>query len=180
MPRRLPPLNALKAFEAAARHESFTRAAEELCVSQGAVSQQVKALEADLGLKLFNREWQRLVITLAGREYLEVIRNALDQISTGTDRLLKHQRTGRLTVSISPDFAAKWLVPRLGHFTEAHPEIDLRISATMPHVDFAREDIDIAVRHGEGDWAGLHATRLCAEQLFAVCSPRLIAGEKRV
>src|SRR6202045_3706818 len=110
MLRRLPPLNALKSFEAAARHESFTRAAEELCVTQGAVSHQVKALEAGLGVKLFNRERQSLVITEAGREYLAVIRDALDRIAVGTDRLVQHQTSGVLTVSTSPDFAAKWLL----------------------------------------------------------------------
>jgi LysR family glycine cleavage system transcriptional activator len=178
MRHRLPPLNTVRAFEAAARHESFTRAAEELCVTQGAISQQVKALEAELGLKLFNRERQGLVITMAGREYLEVVRKALDQLAAGTERLLKHQRSGRLTVSTSPDFAAKWLVPRLNRFTESHPEVDLRISATMPQVDFAREDVDIAVRHGDGSWSGLHAVRLCSEELFAVCSPRLTTGRR--
>jgi LysR family glycine cleavage system transcriptional activator len=124
---RLPPLNALKAFEAAARHESFTRAAEELCVTQGAVSHQVKALEAELTVKLFNRERQRLIITEAGRDYLTVVRDALDRIAIGTERLLQRQNAGVLTVSTSPDFAAKWLVHRLGHFAEAHAEIDLRI-----------------------------------------------------
>src|SRR3984957_16176581 len=98
MPRRLPPLNALRAFEAAARHESFTRAAEELCVTQGAVSQRVKGLETELGIKLFNRERQRLVITIAGREYLSIVGSALDQIAVGTERLLKHQHSGILTV----------------------------------------------------------------------------------
>src|SRR5712672_1628507 len=156
MPRQLPPLNALRAFEAAARSESFTRAAEELCVTQGAVSHQVKALEAELGIKLFNRERQRLVITAAGREYLDVMRDAFDRMSAGTERLLQRQNTGVLTVSTSPDFAAKWLVPRLTRFAETHPDIDLRISATMPRIDFAREDVDIAVRHGDGDWEGLH------------------------
>src|SRR5215475_9049105 len=146
MPRRLPPLNALKAFEAAARHESFTRAAEELCVTQGAVSHQVKALEAELSVKLFNREHQRLLITEAGREYLAVIRDALDRIAGGTERLLQRQNSGVLTVSTSPDFAAKWLVHRLGRFAEEHPNIDLRVSATLHHVDFAREDVDLAVR----------------------------------
>ena len=133
MLRRLPPLNALKAFEAAARHESFTRAAEELCVTQGAVSHQVKAPEATFGFKLFNRERQRLVLTEAGREYLAVVRDALDRIGVGTDRLVQRQNSGVLTVSTSPDFAAKWLVCRLGRFAEAHPDIDLRVSATMHH-----------------------------------------------
>ncbi|NJO24034.1 MAG: transcriptional regulator GcvA [Sphingomonadales bacterium] len=176
MPRRLPPLNALKAFEAAARHESFTRAAEELCVTQGAVSHQVKALEEELGLKLFNRERQRLIITEAGRAYLEVVRDALDRIAAGTERLLQRQSVGALTVSTSPNFAAKWLVHRLGRFAEAHPGIDLRVSATLHHVDFAREDVDLAIRHGDGQASGLHVTRLSAEVLAPVCSPKLLRG----
>src|SRR5258708_36912664 len=135
MPRQLPPLNALKAFEAAARSESFTRAAEELCVTQGAVSHQVKALEATLGIKLFNRERQRLVITDAGREYLNVVRDALDRIAAGTERVLQRQNSGVLTVSTSPDFAAKWLVYRLGRVSAAHPGIGLRGSATLHHID---------------------------------------------
>src|SRR5713101_401790 len=180
MLRRLPPLNALKAFEAAARSESFTRAAEELGVTQGAVSHQVKALEATLGVKLFNRERQRLVITKAGREYLAVVRDPLDRIAVGTERLVQRQTSGVLTVSTSPDFAAKWLVHRLGRFAEAHPDIDLRISATLHHVDFAREEVDLAVRHGDGNWAGLDVVRMCSEQLFAVCSPKLLSARHRL
>ena len=176
MPRRLPTLNALKAFEAAARHQSFTRAAEELCVTQGAVSHQVKALEAELGLKLFNRERQRLVITEAGRAYLIVVRDAFDRIADGTERLLQRQKGGALTVSTSPNFAAKWLVHRLGRFADVHPEIDLRINATRHHVDFAGEDVDLAVRHGNAGTGGLHVTRLCAEEIFPVCSPKLMSG----
>jgi LysR family transcriptional regulator, glycine cleavage system transcriptional activator len=175
---RLPPLNNLKAFDAAARHESFTRAAEELCVTQGAVSQQVKALEAALGIKLFNRERQRLIITEAGRYYLTIVRDALDRIALGTERLLQRQSAGVLTVSTSPDFAAKWLVHRLGNFAEAHSDIDLRVSATMHHVDFAREEVDLAVRHGDGNWPGLDTVQLSAEQLFAVCSPKLLSGRR--
>lgn len=176
MLRRLPSLNGLKAFEAAARHENFTRAAQELCVTQGAVSHQVKALEAELGLKLFNRQHHRLVITEAGRAYLAVTRDAFDRIADGTEQLLQRQNGGALTVSTSPNFAAKWLVHRLAHFTEAHPEIDLRVSASEHHIDFAREDIDLAIRHGDGTGAGLDITRLCVEQLVAVCSPKLLGG----
>jgi LysR family glycine cleavage system transcriptional activator len=180
MPRQLPPLNALRAFEAAARSESFTRAAEELHVTQGAVSHQVKLLEATLGIKLFNRERHRLVITDAGREYLNVVRDALDRIAAGTERVLQRQNSGVLTVSTSPDFAAKWLVYRLGRFAEAHPGIDLRVSATMHHIDFVREDFDVAIRHGDGNWAGLDAVRLCTEQLFPVCNPKLMSGRNRI
>src|SRR6516225_8961913 len=177
---RLPPLNNLKAFDAAARHESFTRAAEELCVTQGAVSQQVKALEAALGIKLFNRERQRLIITEAGRYYLTIVRDALDRIALGTERLLQRQNAGVLTISTSPDFAAKWLVHRLGNFAEAHSDIDLRVSATMHHVDFAREEVDLAVRHGDGNWPGLDTVNLCPETLFPVCSPKLIGGRRHL
>src|SRR5215210_9016031 len=94
-------------------------------------------------------------------------------------RLTQRQKSGVLTVSTSPDFAAKWLVHRLGRFAEVHPEIDLRVSATLHHVDFAREDVDMAVRHGEGSWTGLDVVRLCSEELFAVCSPELVSGWHR-
>ena len=180
MIRRLPPLNTLKTFEAAARHESFTRAAEELSVTQGAVSQQVKALEAQLGVRLFSREHQKLTITESGRQYHAVVRDALDRIAIGTERLMHRQTSGVLTVSTSPDFAAKWLVHRLGRFAQSHGDIDLRVSAAMHHVDFTREDVDVAVRHGDGDWVGLEAVRLTHEErLFPVCSPRLMGGRGR-
>jgi LysR family transcriptional regulator, glycine cleavage system transcriptional activator len=143
------------------------------------VSQQVKALELTLGIKLFNRERQRLVITEAGREYLAVVRDAFDRLALGTSRLIERQSSGVLTISTSPDFAAKWLVHRLGQFADAH-EIDLRVSATVQHVDLAREQVDVAVRHGEGNWPDLHAVRLCAERLFPVCSPKLISGRNRI
>ena len=180
MPRRLPSLNALKAFEAAARHESFTRAAQELCVTQGAISQQVKSLEDELGLRLFRRERQRLVLTAAGSAYLEVVREAFDRLRAGTERLLDRQRAHTLTITTSPNFAAKWLVHRLGRFAAAHPEIDLRVSATLQHVDLARDDFDLAIRHGDGRWPGMHVTRLCTEQLFPVCSPQLAQGSRPI
>lgn len=176
MTRRLPSLNAIKAFEAAARHESFTRAAEELCVTQGAVSHQVKALEMELGLNLFNREPQRLVLTELGRDYLTVLRDALDRIAVGTDRLLQRQSVGVLTVTMSPNFASKWLVHRLGRFADSHPSVDLRVSAARHHVDFAREEVDMAIRHSEGAVPGLHCVRLYTEELFPVCSPALLRG----
>ncbi len=176
MLRRLPSLNALKAFEAAARHESFTKAADELSVTQGAVSHQVKALELELGLRLFNRERQRLVITDAGRSYLEVVRDAFDRLAVGTNRVLQLQTSGVLAVTTSPNFATKWLVHRLGRFIDAHPEIDLRVSGSHQHVDFAHEDIDLAIRHGDGHWPGLSVTRLCAEELFPVCNPKFLRG----
>lgn len=177
MYRRLPPLNALRAFEAAARYESFTRAAEELCVTQGAVSHQVKALELELGLKLFSRETQRLVLTEAGRNYLEFVRDAFDRIAVGTERLLQGQSANVLTISTSPNFAAKWLVHRLARFAAANPGIDLRISASLHHVDFAREDVDLAIRHGDGQFNGLHVAELCREELVLVANPKFLNGE---
>jgi LysR family transcriptional regulator, glycine cleavage system transcriptional activator len=105
-----------------------------------------------------------------------VVRDAFDRLATGTERLLQRQNTGVLTVTTSPNFASKWLVHRLGRFADAHPGIDLRISASVQHIDFAREDIDMAIRHGDGQWPGLHVTRLCVEELFPVCSSKLLSG----
>lgn len=178
--RRSPQLNALRSFEAAARHQSFTRAADELCVTQGAVSHQVKALEAELGLKLFNRERQRLVITEAGHDYLAVVQDAFDRIALGTDRLLQRLHSGVITVSTSPDFAAKWLISRLRRFAETYHPIELKVSATMHHVDFAPEDVDLAIRHGAGNWVGLDAVNLCSEELFPVCNPALIRSRRGI
>jgi len=175
MMRRLPPLNALRAFEAAARNENFSHAATELGVSQAAVSQHVKSLEAALGLKLFARDGKRLLITNAGREYLAVIRDALDRIAMGTDRVLQKRPSSVLVVSTSPDFGAKWLVHRLGRFTAAYPEIDLRVSSTTKQVDLIAEKVDLAVRHGNGHWPGLDAAALCSERLVPVCSPKLLS-----
>jgi len=175
MTRRLPPLNALRAFEAAARYENFSHAATELGVSQAAVSQHVKSLEAALGLKLFARDRKRLLITSAGREYLVVIRDALDRIAVGTDRLLQDRPSSVLVVSTSPDFGAKWLVHRLGRFTAAYPEIDLRVLSTTKQVDLISEQVDLAIRHGNGHWAGLDAVALCSERLVPVCSPKLMS-----
>jgi LysR family glycine cleavage system transcriptional activator len=107
-----------------------------------------------------------------------VVRDALDRIAVGTERVVQRQTSGVLTVSTSPDFAAKWLVHRLGRFAEAWPDIDLRVSATTHHVDFAREEVDVAVRHGDGKWPGLDAVRLCSERLFPVCSPKLLSGDR--
>ena len=133
-----------------------------------------------MGVRLFNRERQKLTITEPGRQYHAVIRDALDRIAFGTERLVQRQTSGVLTVSTSPDFAAKWLVHRLSRFAQSHGEIDLRVSATMHHVDFIKEDVDVAIRHGDGRWAGLDAVRLSdEEQLFPVCSPRFIGARGR-
>jgi LysR family glycine cleavage system transcriptional activator len=176
MLKPLPPLNALRAFEAAARHLSFTKGAEELNVTQGAVSHQVKALEQRLGLKLFLRRHQGLVLTEAGQTCQVFIRDAFDRLTTGFDSIFARDDAGILTVSVSPNFASKWLVARIGRFTEAYPDIDLRLSASLRHVNLHREDVDVAVRHGEDQWPDLHAVCLMAETLFPVCSPSLMEG----
>ncbi len=176
MARTLPSLTALRAFEAVARHLSFTRAADELNVTQGAVSHQVKALEAELGVRLLNRQRHGLTLSAAGQACVPFVRDAFDGLAAGFAQLRARDDGGVLTVSVSPNFAAKWLVHRVGRFLEAHPAIDLRISAAMRHTDFAREDIDLAVRHGEGHWPELHVTLLAHEALFPVCSPGLMRG----
>ena len=143
MPRQIPPLNALRAFEAVARHLSFTGAADELGVTQGAVSQQVKKLEAHLGLLMFRRVHQGLLLTDASQTYLPVVRDAFDGLALGTRNLESRERGGVLTVSVSAGFATKWLVPRSHRFYERRPEIDLRISTSQEHINFARGDVDL-------------------------------------
>lgn len=176
MARRLPPLNSLRAFEAAARNGSFARAAKKLCVTQGAVSHQVKSLEAVLDCRMFDRIGRRIALTRAGRSYFEIVRDSFDRLSAGTECLINGVPSRGLTVSTSPDFAAKWLVPRLGGFVQANPTIEIRVDASRHQVDFATEDIDIAIRHGDGRWLGLNFERLFAqEMLFPVCSPALRA-----
>jgi len=176
MPRiyEIPPsTNALRAFEAAARLMSFTDAATELNLTQGAVSHQIKELEGRLGVKLFLREARGISLTDAGATYLPFVREALDRLRAGTDALRLGEGSDILTVSCSPNFAAKWLVPRLGAFYTEYPDVDLRISAAMQHVTFDNDGIDIAVRHGEGDWPHLDVTQLCQEEVYPVCSPHL-------
>ena len=173
---QLPPLNALRTFEAAARHLSFTRAADELHVTQAAVSHQIKALEDWLGVPLFRRMNRRLLLTEDGQRYLVSVRAAFDELTAGTQRLLAGERQGVLTVSVIPSFAARWLVPRLGRFRDAHPEIDLRLAATLQNVDFTRDDVDVGIRYGAGRYPGLHVTFLMQESYFPVCAPALLDG----
>ena len=174
MARRLPPLNALRAFEAAARHLSFTKAADELNVTQAAISHQVKALEERLGVVLFRRLNRALLLTDAGQGFLPPLREAFDQMAAATERLRVDDSRGVLTLTTLPSIAARWLVPRLGRFREAHPDIDLRIDASQHLTDFVRENVDIALRYGGGEWDGMRADRLMTEDFFPVCSPRLL------
>lgn len=175
---QLPPLNALRAFEAAARHLSFTKAAEELFVTQAAVSHQVKALEQHLGMRLFRRLNRALLLTDEGQAYLPAVSRAFTLLREATHDLRLRDTTGPLTVSVLPSFAAGWLVPRMGRFRRQWPDIDLRIDASSEVVDFSRGDVDIAVRYGRGGYPGLHETRLMREDYFPVCSPTLQRGDQ--
>lgn len=170
-----PSISAVRAFEAAARLSSFTKAADELNVTQSAVSHSVRELEERLRVKLFVRAGRSLSLTEAGRLYLPFVTEALGRLRAGDRVVLDPQRKARvLTVSVSPSFAAKWLVPRLGEFSAAHPDVDLRISANPLHIHFSDGEIDVAVRHGDGNWPDLHCTRLCEERLYPVCNPALL------
>ena len=176
MAERLPPLNALRCFDVAAKHLSFTKAAAELNVTHSAVSHQIKALEAWLGAPLFRRVNRGLVLTNAGQAYLKPVRDSFERLAEATRRLRVRERTGPLTVSIMPSFAAKWLMPRLRRFRERHPDIDVRISASSQLTDFAREDVDICIRYGRGVWPDVDIELLMRESMFPVASPRLVEG----
>ncbi len=176
MNRRLPPLNALRAFEAAARHLSISKAADELNVTPAAVSHQVKALEEVLGIQLFRRLNRALMLTDAGQIFLPGLRDGFDQIAQAVERVGAERDGGALTVSTGPSFAAKWLVPRLDRFRAAHPDTDLRIDATDRVVDFAREGADVGIRYGTGDYPGLRVERLFTDEMVAVCSVKLCKG----
>ncbi|NCF29643.1 MAG: transcriptional regulator GcvA [Gammaproteobacteria bacterium] len=176
MAKRLPPLNALRAFEAAARHLSFTRAAEELHVTQAAISHQVKALEEHLGRKLFKRLNRALLLSDDGQAYLPSVSRAFTLLNEATDNLVSKQAPGPLTVSALPSFAARWLVPRLGRFRQIRPDIDLRIDPSAELTDFAGGDVDVSIRYGRGKYPGLRADWLMTEDIFPVCSPALLEG----
>lgn len=175
--RRLPPLNALRAFEAAARHLSFTKAANELFVTQAAVSHQIKALEDWLGLPLFRRQNRSILLTEAGLSYLPAVRDAFGLLDSATNQLIDQGSAGTLNVSVFSSFAAAWLVPRLGRFADAYPDIDVRISANDTLVDFTQEELDVGIRYGRGDWSGLQCEMIMTEALFPVCSPSLLNGK---
>ena len=177
MNRRLPPLNGLRAFEAAARYLSFTKAAEELHVTAAAVSQHVKTLEDYFGVQLFRRLTRALMLTDAGQSVLPVLQEGFDKLAEA-DRLLRNRHDERvLTVSVPPSFGAKWLVPRLERFRQAYPEYDVRIDATDVKVDFKQDNTDIALRFGRGHYKGLVAENLLSEFVILVCSPVLQRGE---
>jgi LysR family glycine cleavage system transcriptional activator len=168
----------LRAFEAAARHLSFTQAASELNVTQTAISHQIKRLEQELGVRLFVRQNRALSLTPEARDYLPGIRAAFNDLRLATDRLLRKDDNRVLTVSTLASLAAKWLLPRLSAFQEAHPGIDVRITTSSSLVDFHRDNVDAAIRYGRGQWQGVRADWLMADELFPVCSPALLQAIK--
>ena len=181
MSRRLPPLNALVVFEAAARHLSFTRAAESLHVTQAAVSHQIKALEEWLGVPLFHRigRGQGLALTEAGREYLPRVSGAFDTLRAATSSVMDSRRQRVLNVATLDSFGLLWLLPRLGRFLRAHAGIDVRIVAADLDADaLARGEVNIDIRYGEGDWPGVEVMHFLSETIFPVCSPAIITPEK--
>src|ERR1700710_3183852 len=169
MTARLPSLNGLRAFEAAARHLSFTKAASELNVTQTAISHQIKRLEEELGIPLFIRQNRALTLTPQAKDYLPGIRAAFNDLRLANDRLLRKDDDHVLTVSTLASLAAKWLLPRLTAFQEAHSRIDVHITTSTNLVDFKSGDVDAAIRYGRGQWPGLRADWLMADALFSVC-----------
>jgi LysR family glycine cleavage system transcriptional activator len=169
--RRLPPLNALRAFEAAARHLNFSRAADELSVTPGAVSQQIQNLEDYVGAALFKRTPKGLLLTDAAQTALPALREAFDRLAEAASLLTAAVDGRRLTLTAPPSFAAKWLVPRLGAFEQAHPQVDVWLSAAIELVDLTAGEVDIAVRYGGGRYPGLEVKRLFSETVIPVASP---------
>ena len=176
MKRLLPSLNALRAFEAAGRHTSFSRAAEELHVTPAAVGQQVRALESYLGEALFVRLNRSVELTVAGQALLPGVSDGFDQLARTMEAFYRRTVRRPLTVSVEPNFGAKWLVRRLDRFRERHPGIEIRLDATARVVDFAREAVDLAIRYGDGNYPGLRCDILFEEDVFPVCSPALLEG----
>lgn len=176
-------LNALRAFEASARHQSFSAAAAELNVTPAAVGQLVRSLEEWLGVSLFHRGRggrARLVPTDVAIRALPDIRDGFDRLNLGFERLKEGSAVGVLTVTVSPAFAAKWLLPRIDRFQAAWPDTDVRLDTSLKLMDFATQGIDIGVRYGAGQWPGLEAEKLMDEEVFPVCSPGFLKLHSRL
>lgn len=174
MARDLPNLLALRAFDAAGRHLSFTRAAAELFLTQGAISRHVRGLEDELGTKLFYRRARSLELTAEGAAYLATVRQAFDLLASGSRQVRTSRTRVRLKVALTASFAANWLLPRLSHFTANHPDIGIDFEPGIQMIDLSAEGIDAAIRYGTGTWPGLDSTALMLEEVFPVCSPALL------
>lgn len=178
MGKRLPPLSALRAFEAVARTLSFTGAARELHVTPGAISQQVRVLEDQLGTRLFRRSRRSVSLTAAGSSILPDVQAGFESLSRILDDSLRRRHGRTLTISVAPSFASKWLLPRLPEFTARFPDIELRISATVALADFSTEDVDLAIRFGNGKYGELKTELLFRETLCPMCSPKLVTAKR--
>ncbi len=176
MADRLPPMQALRAFEAAARMRSLTRAAESLHLTHGAISHQIKALEADFGVRLVERAGRGIRLTDEGERFASRVRIVLSDLADAVREVTERASPRQLRVSVMPSFAARWLLPRIGRFLAAHPDIDLDVGASAALADFRRDDIDAAIRYGGGNYPGAVAEHLMEDVYFPVCSPRLAGG----
>jgi LysR family glycine cleavage system transcriptional activator len=174
--KRLPNLSALRAFEAAARHQSFARAAAELFVTHSAISHQIRGLESELGVSLFARVGRRVVLTELGRDYARQVTSAFVHIAQATQDLSKDVRERRLVLTTIPSFAGRWLAPRIGRFMIAHPELDVELRSSIEIVDLEQSEVDIAIRFGKGPYPGLHTEPLMHETFFVVCRPDFNGG----
>lgn len=175
MARRIPPLNPLRIFEVVARTENLTVAAQQLHVTQSAVSRQIGVLESYLGMQLFRRERHGVSLTRAGRGYADQILPAFEAIAEATDNLTKSSRQGALRVRTYTTFAAKWLIPKLGQFRAQYPNIEVRISNGVPDVDFDRDPVDVAIQFGNGRWPHVQTDMLFRDEMEPVCSPAFLA-----
>jgi LysR family glycine cleavage system transcriptional activator len=176
--RRLTHLNALRAFEAAARHASFAQAADELAVTPAAISQQIGSLEDYLGVKLFKRVTRGVVLTSVAQTMLPELREGFDRLASALARAHTGAARHRLVLSLTPSVAAKWLMPRLERFTSQHPDIEIRLDTTTRVIEFAREEVDMALRYGSGRWPRLTVVPLLKEDVFPVCSPKLLRSNR--
>lgn len=180
MAKKIPPLNALRSFEAAARHLSFREAAEELCVSHSAISHQIKLLERYLNLELFIRKARAVELTKAGKQYYPALRDAFEQMSDATEQLLSPQRPDVLTVQLYNTFAIRWMIPRLADFHALHPGISVRLTMSQQDVDFNHDDVDACIRVGKSSSAEVDHLYLFTNELFPVCSPQFAGRDSNL
>lgn len=180
MKRALLPLNALRAFDAAARHLSFKKAAEEISVTPAAISQQIRSLEEYLDTQLFIRDRHMLRLTKNAEQALDTLEEGFENFEKTVDILTQCSKDNDLRLSISPSFASKWLIPRLGRFHDQNEDIAVRVSASMDLINFKSSDFDLAVRYGRGNYPGLYVEELMKEEIFPVCSPDLITGDNSI
>ncbi|MCL4108039.1 UNVERIFIED_CONTAM: hypothetical protein GTU68_017067 [Idotea baltica] len=178
--RRLPPLNSIRAFEATARHLSFSKAADELNVTPGAVSQQVKVLENYLNLKLFKRKNRLILLTDDAQICLPLLSEGLDKLSQGIEAIREQNNDKPLTITAPPALTSYWLLPRLTNFQKQFPEIDVRLDANNELADLVNDDIDVGIRFGTGEYSGLDADFLFSQSVIPVCSPQLLQGEHKI